>query len=232
MRRAALAALVALAALSLGCASQIGMGRARTLDKGKQRVGFSTEADFLTPEAWRESNATLPWAQVGLGYHRGLTDRVEVGGRLWGLTVPTVFTTVGGAADLKVGILRPEEGRGDLNLSAALSLTYHNASYGGQPYHVLGGTLPVLFGVKIGRHELVLGPRVADYVITAYGMNAVNVFYMGGSLGFAARFRETFDLFPEAVAMWSPISLNGENEAESRAGVGMFQLGLGFNWDL
>ncbi|HSN98794.1 MAG TPA: hypothetical protein VLS89_10935 [Candidatus Nanopelagicales bacterium] len=232
MRRVAFAAFVALAALSLGCASQIGMGRARTLDKGKHRIGFSAEADFLTPEAWKESGATLPWAQVGLGYHRGLSDRVEVGARLWGFTIPTAFTTLGGAADLKVAVLRPEEGRGDLNIAAALSLSYHNASYGGQPYHVFGGTLPVLFGVKLGRHELVLGPRVANYTISAYGMNTVNAFYMGGSLGFAARYRETFDFFPEAVAMWSPISLNGEEEVESRVGVGMFQLGFGFNWDL
>lgn len=170
--------------------------------------------------------------QLGLGYHRGVTDRVELGGRLWGFTVPTAFTTWGAAVDGKVGIIRHEPGRGKFNLSAGLSLAYHQPRYGGQPYHVLGGTLPVLLGWSLGRHELMLGPRVSHYVITAYGMNTVNAFYAGGSLGFAIRIKETFDLFPEAVAMWSPTSLNGEEEVDSRVGVGMFQLGLGFNWDL
>lgn len=232
MRRSLGAALACLAALSLGCASQIGMGRARTLDRGKDRVGFSLETDFLTPKAWEESGATLPWIQLGAGYHRGVTDRVELGGRAWGLTVPTVFTTWGVAADAKVGIVRPEAELRKMSVAAALSLSYHQPRYGGQPYHVFGGTLPVLFGWPLGRHEVVLGPRVAHHVITAYGMNTVNAFYFGGSLGLALRFKDTFDLFPEAVAMWSPISLNGEAEGTSRVGVGMLQLGVGFNWDL
>jgi hypothetical protein len=232
VRRAALAALALLAVVSAGCSSQIGLGRARTLDRGKYRVGFSTEVDFLTPKAWEESGATLPWLQVGIGYHRGITDRVELGARAWGLTVPTVFTTWGLAADGKVALLRPEPGQGRLNISTGLSLGYHQPRYGGNAYHIFHGTLPVLFGFALGRHELVLGPRIADYVMTAYGMNTVNSFYFGGSLGFAIRIRETFDLFPEAVAMWSPTSLNGETEDTSRVGVGMFQLGLGFNWDL
>jgi hypothetical protein len=227
-----LGAFIALAALSLGCSSQIGLGRARTLDRGKYRVGFSTETDFLTPNAWEESGATLPWVQMGLGYHRGITDHVELGGRVWGFTVPTVFTTWGAAADGKVALLRPEPGRGRLNIATGLSLGYHQPRYGGNPYHVFHGTLPVLFGYAVARHQLVFGPRIADYVITAYGMNTVNSFYFGGSLGFAIRIKETFDLFPEVVAMWSPISLNGETEDSSRVGVGMLQLGLGFNWDL
>jgi len=233
-RLAALAPLVvlaALAALSLGCASQVGLGRARTLDKGQYRVGFGLETDFLTPKAWEQSGATLPWIQMNAGYHRGVTDRVELGGRAWGLAVPGAFTTWGLGGDAKVAILRPEERR-KVSVAAGLSLAYHQPRFGGQPYHVFGGTLPLLVGLPLGRHELTFGPRVADYVIAAYGMNTVNTFYVGGSLGLAIRIRETFDLVPEVVAMWSPVGLGGETDDTSQVGVGMLQLGLGFNWDL
>src|SRR5262249_61373133 len=102
--------------------------------------------------------------------------------------------------------------------------------YGGNGYHIFGGTLPLLVGVALGRHELVFGPRIADYVWTGYGQNTVNAFYWGGNLGFAAMVRRSFELCPEIVLMYSPTSLNGET-TDQRQGVTMLQIGLGGSFE-
>ena len=72
------------------------------------------------------------------------TDRVEVGARLWGFTVPRVLTTYGAAVDTKIGVIRPDKGKGKFQAATGLSLAYHQARYGGQPNHVFGLTVPVL----------------------------------------------------------------------------------------
>ena len=213
----------------LGCSSQLGLGRARTLDAGHVRLGGGLEADFLIPHTGEKTSVPLPWIQATAGVHVGATDRVELGARLWGFVVPKAVSTFGIAIDGKVGILRPKPEEGRWHLSTGLSLAYHRPRYGGQPYHIFGVTVPLLVGVSIGqqerRHELVFGPRVVDYVWTGYGQNTVNAFYLGGSLGFAGVVKRSFELFPEIVLMGASTSFNGET-TDKRQGVSLVQIGL------
>jgi hypothetical protein len=115
-----------------------------------------------------------------------------------------------------------------------VALAYHQVWLGGSTYHTLGGALPVLFGIPVAQHQVVLGLRLADYVVTAYGQNPVNGFWFGGSIGFAAKpspTKRTLEVFPEIVVLWSPVPFNGESAKDRRVGVTSAQLGFGVAYD-
>jgi hypothetical protein len=230
MRSPTLALFAICVSMTLACSSQLGLGRARTMDAGKHKVNTGFELDVVSAQTGQEQAIPLPWTQAAAGYHVGATDRVEVGARLWGFTVPRVLTTYGAAVDTKIGVIRPDKGKGKFQAATGLSLAYHQARYGGQPNHVFGVTVPVLLGMSMGRHELTFGPRVADYVWTSYGQNTVNTFHAGGSIAMSIALRETFELVPEVVVLYSPVSFNGE--VESERGVTTLQLGVGGSWQL
>lgn len=231
-RVAGRAAGLALAAVSLGCASQVGLGRATTLAPGGTRIGIAVEGSLISPKLTPEDHIPLPWIQAVGGVHRGVTDTIELGARVWGLHVPNVLTTIGGAVDGKVQILRAPEGKRGPDVATGLSLTYHQPRLGNEPFHVFGAAVPVLAGWNFGKHQLIVGPRVADFILTSYGQDTINSFYFGASAGFALRLRETFDLFPELVGMYSLTSFGGEGSADPRVGVALLQLAVGGAWEL
>lgn len=225
------AAAVAVAALA-GCGSQLGMGRARTLDRHKLVVGASGELDVATAARGVEQVIPVPWAEVGVGAHYGVHDRVELGARVWGFGIPTLTTTFGGAVDTKIGFYKPRPDESRWNVAAGLSLGYQQILYANAPEHVFGGTIPVLFGYDFGPHELVFGPRVATFVSTSYGQETVTTVWPGANVGVAIALGPKLELFPEMVLLYSPVELNGETDDDERSGIGVLQLGLGANFRL
>jgi hypothetical protein len=225
-------ALLVLALFSLGCAPQVGYGRAATLRPGQFRIGMSLVPSFESAKLRPEAPATGPWARFVLGAHAGVSERFEIGGRLWYFNVPTLGSEIGGALDTKMLLRRPPGGKGT-SVSVALSATYYQPRMPGAPWHVIGGTVPLFIGIDLGRHQLVLGPRVSVYGVTAYGMESIVHPGFGASIGFFGRVKETFDISPELVLMWSPIPFGGEGSpSESRVGASSLQLGLGGSWEL
>lgn len=228
-------ALVALALVAtLGCAPQVGLGRATALRPGQTRLGVALIPSFESAQLRPEQPATGPWARFLLGVHAGVSDRLELGGRAWFITIPTLGTEVGGAVDAKLSLRRPPDGAKGTSLSAALSLTYDQPRMPGAPWHVLGASLPLLIGFDVGsRHQLVLGPRVAVQGVGAYGMEPIVYPGFGISVGFFGRVKETFDISPELVLMWAPIPWGGEGtDSSRRIGASSIQLALGGGWEL
>jgi hypothetical protein len=209
-----------------GCASQIGVGRATTIERGHGEVMGLAQLDVMSPQSNPNGNAVpLPWAHVGFGYHRGLTDRLEVGGRAWFFGLPQHLSW-GMAADSKVQIFRGEPGKG-LSLAVAPSFAYHQPQIGGTPWHTFTGSLPVLLGQDFGPHQFVVGPRAGYTLWAGEGQNTIHIPWFGGSTGVSfgvGRNAET-KIMPEIVLVYSPLSFNGAVESE-RFGATLFQLGL------
>jgi len=222
--------VAAAALLPSACGSQIGMGRARTLDRGRLVLGASSELDVASAGQGEDQSIPVPWAQVGVAAHYGLHDRVEIGGRVWGFGLPNVAASYGAAVDSKFGVYRPDPTQKRLwNVATGLSLSYQQILYADAPQHIFGGTIPLLVGYDFGPHELVFGPRGAAFISTSYGQETVITVWPGASVGVAIAIGKTFELFPEMVLLYSPISLNGESSSEGRTGVAVLQLGLGAN---
>lgn len=221
-------ATIALASVTLvGCGSQLGMGRARTLDRGVTELGAGLQGDLAVAGTGEEQTLPVPWAHASVRAHHGLHERVEIGARAWGFGFPLSAVTFGVAADVKLGLYRPSPAESRWNVAVALSPSYHQILYADAPNHVFGVTLPVLFGRTFGEHELTFGPRVADFVSTSYGQETIHSVWPGASAAFAIRIGKRLDLTPELVILHSPLALNGESESDDRRGITLLQSGIG-----
>lgn len=233
MRRDAAVLLAAFAVLgTASCGSQLGMGRARTKDAGKTELGAGLEFDFASAGQGVDATLPVPWAHATIRAHHGVHDRVELGARAWGFGFPNSAVTYGAALDAKFGIYRPSPAESRWQIAAAVSPSYHQILYADAPNHVFGVTVPVLVGYTFGKHELVFGPRVADFVSTSYGQETIHSVWPGGSVGFAVALGERLELFPELVLLHSPLSLNGESAADDRRGITLAQMGMGVGFRL
>jgi hypothetical protein len=221
-----LAPLVALALLS-GCASTLDLGRATTLPRGTTRYGAGLEASAIT--IGTPAGAVLPFLQVETSLHHGLTDRVEVGARAWGLGYAGYFSTFGLALDGKLQ-LRRSTGRRDPALATGLSVAYYRPALGGTPWNIVGITAPLLVGFDVGRSQLVFGPRASAYVGGSYGQATLVTAGFGAGVGVAIGTSDTFEVTPELTVTWNTLGLNGTVERPGRPGTAAVELGMGVAW--
>jgi hypothetical protein len=100
---------------------------------------------------------------------------------------------------------------------------------------VLTFHLPLLFGIDFGGHELVIGPRLIDQVLFgtfgnsggSSGSTTANIFYAGGSIGFAARVSPGVRIVPE-VAVGVPAYATVADVGSSALNALIIQGGVGF----
>ena len=207
-----------------GCATSMDLGRATTLDPGEARWSGGLAYSTISPRLSSETDYTTPWIQLEAGYHRGLGDRWEAGGRAWGMGWPTLFTTVGLAIDGKYQVHR-----GAVDLALAASAIYYRPALGGAPWHVGGVQLPLLVGFDMGPHQLVLSPRVGAWAWGAYGQTAQSTWSAG--LGVAMAFDlGAVELTPEYAWSWSPVSFNGEVIDAGKLGVSGSEIAVAISW--
>jgi len=214
-----LLAVCAGATLLTGCPSVSTFGLARTLNQGAVQgwVAPGGGASFVsTTSGTSTATATAAYPVLEGGVRYGITDRVELGGRLG-------FSGV--SVDGKFGLVRsPNMEHGvNLSLDPGVGFIGYGASAGSGSSSsstfigVLNLTLPVLFGIDFGGHELVLGPRLIDQVFfgnvasssggtSASGSGTGDVLYVGGSIGFAIRASAAVRIIPEVsvgVPVWA-----------------------------
>ena len=228
-RAIALTALVTLAASS-GCASQIGFGRARTLEPGRQQVSGLMEVDAVTIPTDDNKPVPLPWFQLGVGYRRGLASGFDLGARAWGFGVPG-HLSFGGALDAKVQLVRSPFADRGADAATGLTLGYQQVQVGGAPWHVFGAGVPLLMGVNFGKNQFVVGPRAGGFVWTGYGMDTIVVPFFGGSTGVSVEVARKTQLMPEIVVTYVPVSFNGELDRDRRYGSYQVQLGLTVSYE-
>lgn len=217
-------AMVALAAssLSLGCASQMGLGRATTLARGTTEATVGLEAAVVGVKLSPTEPAPIPWAQLYAGVHRGLSDDVEVGARAWGVAIRGL-SAFGLAGDAKLSLRKSE----DVDLAVALSAAYHGVELGGFLWNSGTLTLPLLAGVHLGRHQLVFGPRLAGTVWGSEAMQTTWLFHAGAATAMSFAISNEVSIAPEAVFFYTPVGFNGTREDPDRRGATSLVLGLG-----
>lgn len=223
MRALAVAAAVLCAA---GCASQTGFGRATTLPRGELQGQAGLNLTLGAAQTAPGSRTPLPYLDLLAGLHHGLTDDVEVGGRLFGMGIRGLGFW-GVAADTKVSLLRSDDEGSGGNIAAAAGASYHQIVVGGTPTHLFALTIPLLFGVDLGRDQLVFGPRVMGQVWTGQGQGSIETMSYGLSVAYSIAIGERWELSPELVWMGTPISFNGEVHGDDRYGAGFLHVGIG-----
>jgi hypothetical protein len=91
-------------------------------------------------------------------------------------------------------------------------------------------------GLRLGPHELVFGPRLVNvlWVATGQGGGTVEIFGIGGSVGFAAQLTPGFCLLPEVafnVPLTGQVSSSVGGGSVTFNGFGLtFGVGALFDW--
>lgn len=211
-----------------GCVSLTGLGRARTLDPG--RVQFGGTVELSSNNARLNGQSSVPWAHVGLVARGGVHTRVELGGR-------ASFAAIGGAdsialwLDPKFAIVRSASATRGWDIALVPSIGWQQVRLGSTPWHLPQFAIAWLFGVNLGAHQLVLGARGGYQALIGTSMVTQHIGWGGVSIAGVFRVGR-WDLSPELVLAWAPVTFNGESSADNRSGAGLGQLGFSFahNW--
>lgn len=221
-------ALLGLLVMMTGCASQSGLGRASTLAPGRAQLSPLAELSFVSARFEANQPSTAPWVLLGLGYRRGVTEKLELGVRAWGFGWPQYFTTVGLGFDAKVQVFQAS----GWHVAVAPSGRYHVIALGNAPWHVFGLELPLLIGKDLGPHQLVFGVKLADFLLTGAGTNAINSVWAGAHVGVAFKLTRSIEFMPEVGVLWSPVPFNGETADPQRNGASVLNLGVSVSADV
>ncbi len=228
----ALLGLIVLAAPLTGCASLSTFGLARTLNQGAVQGWVAPEGGgvvAINNTSTSGSGIGYPLLEGGVRY--GVTDRVELGGRLG-------FNGV--ALEGKFGLLRSPTMESGFNLSlnpgvgfVGFGASSGSTGGGGGFVGTLSFYLPVLMGIDVGGHEIVIGPRLIDQVLfgsftdsAGSTTSTANLLYLGGSFGVAFRASDSVRILPEA-SVGVPVNTSVNDTGSSAFGGLIFQLGVG-----
>lgn len=178
-----------------GCTSLGTLQTADTLGKGKSRWNYQLMAQTGQSEEHREFSMVVS-PQVAVGYQYGLSDGLDVGGRVF---------NVGGELSAKVQLFRAENTRPVLSVAPVLGAIVLSPGRAGEwgAY----ASLPLLFGWEThGGSQLVLGVRPM-WMRFASGDAAGSMLVLGGSAGYAFRVSPSVYLMPE-VSMARSLEAN------------------------
>jgi len=221
-----LLALAPALALLSGCPSFTTMGTARTLPEKKGQ--FYVAPGYIQLSSFQKDRDTGEAVSIGLpsiefGGRYGVTDRVELGGKVW---------LFGAELDGKFALLKSDRLDSGLNLSVAPGISYMQFTSGGSGSTNAGyGWLhvPLLIGFGMpGGGELTIGPRVSEMLVTSGG-NTLAVTWLGGSLGYAIRVTEGMRILPEVTFAYPAAASSARSSTVNLEPKGaVFQGGVGF----
>lgn len=178
-------ATAALLAFASGCASYSTRVSPRPTPVDETRYGFNIDGLMLRPDGTARTTPNFEFV-----VRHGLTERIDIGGKvgvLGGeLSAKMVLTT----GDVSVALL-PSAGLGFAPLATDEDIV---------PYASFG--LPVLFGFRLGAHELVAAPRLLVQSSPAESVSGERldigtvVLLPGGTLGLRLEL-DGYVVFPE-----------------------------------
>lgn len=198
-----------------GCAAIGSTQTADTVGAGRLQVGVEPGVTALLPRTSNERASLTPLVDASLRY--GVAERFDLGVRAGqsGLGLETKLMLTPRAWPLLVSV------------APAIMAKLEPA---GEPLAVVGSTfgaaLPLLIGLRLGPHQLVLGARAQGFVfLPGDGSGSYRALLAGGSLGVAVRVSRAVAVMPE-LALLLPVAKSGTAPVMG-AGVPL-QLRLGF----
>ena len=196
-------------ALLAGCPSFSTLGTARTLPRGKGQLfvapgGMVLQEFQRDPVTGRPESFGMPTVEFGGRY--GVTDGVEVGGKLW---------FVGSELSGKFALARSESADAGLDVALAPAVSIYPFRSGDLNATYAWLHLPLLLGLNTGGgSQLVIGPRASGMFIRGSG-DGVTALWLGGSLGYAWKVGDGFRILPE-LSLAYPASVRlGQTSATS-----------------
>ena len=172
---------------------------ARTTPRGETSTAMAAGVQVFSVSGKRQR---VPQFEVGGRY--GLTDRIDVGARVW---LPYW------ELDTKFQLARSPTPTEGWDLAVAPGIGY----LGGIPGDREGSgaylhTAALSTTLYVGKNfadgsQLILAPRAVDFVMAGYAeaAGAINLLYAGGSVGFAWKVTKSVRLVPQVSALFNVV---------------------------
>jgi hypothetical protein len=141
----------------------------------------------------------LPVPELAIAGRRAVTERIEL--QLNGTVLPIRQAWTGSAelaGKLRIGA------RGRWSLAVGAAAGYRLAESGGAYIEGVMVSAPVIAGIELGRHQLVVSVIGGTQRWWSSGARPVDVPFIGDSLGLLWRVGESWALLPEIGVAWTP----------------------------
>ena len=142
-----------------------------------------------------------PLPEAAIGARRGLDERFEV--QLNGTLLPTKIAQTG-SLELAGKFRFAQTGRWSFATGAGAG--YRLTQAGGAIIEDIYVSAPLMAGIELGRHQLVLSIDGGYHRLYSSGAQPVNLPYIGEAIGFRWQIGRTWALLPEIGGAWTPAS--------------------------
>jgi hypothetical protein len=176
-----------------GCASYTTFKVARTLPPGRSELVVATQ---LQGAATTDGRAA-PIPELVVGVRRGVAPRLELGGTATLLPLGAYITAASVEGSAKRQLWDSASGRWSLAVGAGLAYRFTRSS--DAVFEAVHAAMPLMLGLNLGRHQLVLSPAVGVQRWYGTGARPVTLPFAGASLGFVWQVSRRVALLPEAT---------------------------------
>jgi hypothetical protein len=188
--------LITTLAVLAGCGSSSTYRTTRTAARGHTDFLFGAQAaGAAVPEG-----PVAPMPEFSVAARRGISDRFEVQANGTFLTLKQFRT---GSLELGGKMRVLERGRWSMAVGAAAG--YRIAESGGAIIEGAFVSAPVIGGVELGRHQLVVSVSGGYQRWYSSGARPVDVPFIGESIGFVWQVGRHWAIFPEVGAAYTPM---------------------------
>lgn len=201
----ALCSAVLLAMLG-ACSSHTTYKHATPLGAGTSKVSVAPQMSTVAGE----DGATLPYPELAFAMRRGITDRLDVGGAVSMLPLGRLFSSIAFEGSLQHQLYHSPSGRFELALGAGAG--YRASATAGAVFETVHASVPLILGINLGRHQLVLSPYGSWQRWYSEGTPPVDIPALGTSIGLYWQITERVALHPELAGAWSPVEINERGE--------------------
>jgi hypothetical protein len=198
MKQLALAGLVAVAACGAGSTYRT----TRLAPPGHTEWLFGAQvsgAGTVGVDDGGGEGGVAPLPELALAARRGLDERFEL--QVNATLLPTKIAQTG-SLEL-AGKARLAE-RGRWSLAVGTGAGYRITQAGGAVIEDIYASVPLIGGLDLGRHQLVLSLDAGYHRLYSSGARPVNAPYIGESIGFRWQIGRAWALLPEIGGAWTP----------------------------
>jgi len=191
-----------MAALLAGCGSYSTYRTTRIAKPGKTDYLFGAQASGAMAVAGLDAGhggTVAPLPEFAISARRAVHERIEVQANGTMLPIKQLRT---GSIELAGKARLFEHGRWSIAAGAAAG--YRLAESGGAIVEGVHVAAPVIFGVDLGRHQLVWSVVGGYQKWYSSGAHPVEVPFIGQSIGFLWQFKNRWALLPEAGSAYTP----------------------------
>jgi hypothetical protein len=146
-------------------------------------------------QATLEMSAPLP--ELAVGYRRSVHEQVELDATATVLPLGNTFTTT----SLELAAKMPIAQHGSWEFAISGAVGYRQSVTGGAKFETGYVAVPLIAGVHLGKHMLVLSPMVSYQRMYSSGTHPFSVPAAGASIGGVLQLGKRWSLMPEV--MWS-----------------------------